>query len=76
MDAPIVVGAASEAEFDPTRESVYVRTKALLEDAANVTFITLKRKTGCGEMRSASPFVPPSGRATLGVTPIVDASVL
>ncbi len=72
----MVVGEVSEASFDPTRERVNVRTKALVEDAANVTFLTWKRKTGCGETRSAIPFVPPSGRATLGVTPMVDASVL
>ena len=72
----MMVGAASEAEFDPTRESVYVRTKAFVDDAANDTFITLKLKTACGEMRSAIPFEVPSGSATLVVVPTVDASLL
>ena len=66
----------SEASFDPMRESVYVRTVAVDEDAANVTFMTLKLKRGCGTIRSAIPFVPPDATVTLVVAPMVDASVL
>ena len=76
VDAPIVIGAASEAEFEPTRESVYVRVPPPPEAAANVTFITLKLNNECGEMRSAIPFVPPDATTTLAVAPIVDARLL
>ena len=66
----------SEAEFDPTRESVYVRAPPPPDAAANETFITLKLNKGCGEVRSAIPFVPPLATATRVVAEIVDASVL
>ena len=72
----MMVGAASEAEFDPTRESVYVRVPPPPDAAANDTFITLKLNKGCGEVRSAIPSVPPLATATLVVVPTVDASLL
>ena len=71
-----MVGVASRALLDPTRERVYVRVVPEVDDAANVTFIILKLNKGCGAKRSAIPFVPPEATATLVVALMVDASVL